>query len=175
LRQADTKTLSKSTICLKLEKISGTIWQLQQLFYLNIESSKVQPNHLEILSISGYVTQLKMDPLPLRPTKGPEQKIKEAIVSFLKDRGWYVLVTHGSMYQSGFPDLYATHPVYKARWIEVKLPDMKGSKFTKAQLKIFPEMSKNGSPIWILTGATENEYKKLFLPENYWQYMLEKS
>lgn len=81
-------------------------------------------------------------------------------------------VVHGSMLQSGFPDLFATHVNYGPRWIEVKLPDMKGSHFTGAQLREFPKFVKAGSPIWILTAATEMEYRKLFKPSNWLEYLM---
>lgn len=79
---------------------------------------------------------------------------------------------HGSVYQSGFPDLYCTHIKYGARLVEVKLPGMKGSKFTPAQLEWFPILHGNGSPIWVLVAANEAEYKKLFQPANLLEYML---
>lgn len=85
-------------------------------------------------------------------------------------KGWYVMVTHGNMYQSGFPDLFACHSTYGQRWIEVKLPNMKGSKFTPAQLRCFPKLCANGSGVWILTAAKESEYEKLFTKFNWWQY-----
>ena len=68
---------------------------------------------------------------------------------------------------SGWPDLYATHFKYGQRWVEVKLPGMKGSTFTSAQLEWFPQMIAHGTPIWILTGATGMEYDKLFRPQNF--------
>jgi len=79
--------------------------------------------------------------------------------------------THGNAYQVGFPDLWATHKTFHERWIEVKLPGMKGSKFTPAQLDVFPKMCKNGSGVWILTGATLTEYMKLFETHNWWHYL----
>lgn len=103
-----------------------------------------------------------MNPKPLRNRKGPEAKIQANIVKMLRFYEWFVMVTHGNMYQSGFPDLYATHSRYGARWIEVKLPEMKGSHFTPAQLDTFPKLEANGALVWVLTGATESEYKKLF-------------
>jgi hypothetical protein len=81
------------------------------------------------------------------------------------------MVTHGNMYQCGFPDLFATHAKYGARWIEVKLPDMKGSHFTQAQLEYFPKLCANGSGVWIMTAATEMEYQLLFAKANWWTYL----
>jgi len=80
-----------------------------------------------------------------------------------------VVRIHGSLFQSGLPDLYATHSRYGPRWIEVKQPI--DFSFTGAQLDRFPKLSANGTKIWILTAATESEYKKLFLPAN-WAFYL---
>lgn len=79
------------------------------------------------------------------------------------------------MYQSGFPDLFATHYSFGGRWIEVKLPGMKGSRFTVAQWEHFPKMIAHGTGIWILTGATLEEYAKLFQPFNAGSYLIEKA
>ena len=89
---------------------------------------------------------------------GPEHKVQQAIIQMLRYKGWYVRVTQGNMYANGWPDLYATHSRYKARWIEVKLPEMKGSRFTAAQLEEFPKFCANGAGVWVLTAATESEY-----------------
>ena len=86
--------------------------------------------------------------------KKPESKIQRKIIEMLVVRGWLVRVMTASETTKGFPDLYATHYKYSQRWIEVKLPEMKGSSFTPAQLEWFPKMVSNGSPIWILTGST---------------------
>lgn len=113
-----------------------------------------------------------MDPIKGgRRKKGPEAVIQQAIIDYLAIKGWYVMVTHGNMYQSGFPDLFACHSVFGQRWIEVKKPDFKGSKFTAAQLECFPKICANGSGVWILTGATEREYNKLFKAANWWVYL----
>lgn len=103
--------------------------------------------------------------------KGPEAKVQLEIIAYLRVRGWHVMVTHGNMYQSGFPDLFCSHSRYGPRWVEVKLPKMKGSKFTPAQLENFPKMVANGAPVWILTGGNEAEYEKLFAACNWWQYL----
>lgn len=105
------------------------------------------------------------------PRRRPEHAIQKAIIRALELRGWFVKSTHGSAFQSGFPDLYATHKLYGARWIEVKLPGMKGSKFTTAQLLTFPKLRANGSGVWILTGASDSELEKLRKPSNLWEYM----
>ena len=111
-----------------------------------------------------------MEPKTFRSKRGPEAKIQDAIINMLRMKGWYVMKTHGSMYQSGFPDLYATNTKYGARWIEVKNKDHYS--FTPAQCDCFPKLSANGTRIWILVGATESEYNKLFGPENWFMYMM---
>lgn len=102
--------------------------------------------------------------------------LQEAWIVFLEARGWFCKPTHGSAWQSGFPDLFISHKSHGPRWVEVKLVDMKGSKFTKAQLAVFPDFIQNGSPIWILTKVCEQEYNKLFTqPEgNYLEYLMMK-
>jgi len=48
---------------------------------------------------------------------------------------------------------------------------MKGSKFTKAQLRDFPKFNNISGGVWVLTAATEEEYQKLFEPANWWLYL----
>lgn len=126
-----------------------------------------------LLSVSPCVKSLsKMKSLtPKRYGKsGPEAKIQESIINFLKIRDWLVQHIHGNAYQSGWPDLWASHSKYGHRWIEVKLPDMIGSQFTPAQLDFFPKLCAHGSGVWVLTSATETEYLKLWKSPNWWTY-----
>lgn len=102
--------------------------------------------------------------------KGPEAAIQDAILKFLRHRGWLCLETHGNMYMHGFPDIYATHSRYRARFIEVKNPE--SYSFTPAQLEFFPKFEANGTGIWILGAATEAEYEKLFAPPNWHIYLI---
>lgn len=99
---------------------------------------------------------------------GPERKIQNDLIDFLKIRDWYVMETHGNMYQRGFPDLFICHYKYGARWVEVK--NAASYSFTPAQLECFPRISQ-GSGVWILVGATETEYNKLFGPANWHVYL----
>jgi len=105
------------------------------------------------------------------PAKGDklESKIQEDIIKMLMVKGWYVMPTHGNMYQRGFPDLWVSHSRYGPRWVEVKRPT--GYKFTPAQLECFPKICANGSDIWILVAATELEYKKIFRKGNWYTYL----
>ena len=112
-----------------------------------------------------------MRPFKAKKKKGPEAIIQEAIIGFLRAREWFVKETHGNMYQMGFPDLYAAHYRYGARWIEVKNPD--SYKFTTAQLEDFPKFTAAKVGIWILVAATESEYEKLFKAANWHHYLPE--
>lgn len=113
-----------------------------------------------------------MQPKRLKPKTGPEARLQKEIKAFLEARGWFVKSLHGGSYQAGFPDLYITHKNYGGKWVEIKLPNMEGSKWTKAQIEVFPKLADNGTPIWVMTGATEFEYRKLSGPENWLEYFL---
>ncbi len=101
--------------------------------------------------------------------KGPEAKIQDDIIKFLRGRGWFVKPTHGNMYQHGLPDLYIVKRRYGSRWVEIKNP--KSFKFTPAQWEDFPQFLANGIGIWVMVAATEEEYQKLFQKPNLWVYM----
>lgn len=111
-----------------------------------------------------------MYPQKIKCKEGPEAAIQADIVKFLRYRGWFVKETHGNLYSHGWPDLYATHSTYRSRWIEVK--NLESYSFTAAQLDAFPKFCANGSPIWILVAATEEEYRKLWLPSNWYFYLM---
>ena len=102
--------------------------------------------------------------------QGPEAKIQAKIIKMLETKGWWVKTTHGNAHTDGWPDLLACHRILGTRWIEVKRPNMQGSKFTKAQLRDFPKLACNGSDVWVLTAATEEEYQKLFREGNWYLY-----
>ena len=108
--------------------------------------------------------------MPIREGKGPERKIQDDIIKFLKIRGWYVKETHGNMYQSGFPDLFITHLQFGHRWCEIKNPLQ--FSFTPAQLEEFPKFCRNGSGVWVLVAAIDFEYKKLWRPPNWTDYLI---
>jgi hypothetical protein len=109
-----------------------------------------------------------MDRPVIRKKKGPEAQIQERLIGFLERREWFVKETHGNMYQSGFPDLWACHKVHGQRWIEVKFAECYS--FTPAQTRDFPIMDKMGVGIWILVDASQSEYNKLFDKPNWYYY-----
>lgn len=116
------------------------------------------------------------DKVLYKQMENPERELQNAWLTFLKGRGWHVVEMHASARFSGFPDLYITHVEYGCKLVEIKLPGMKGSRFTDAQWEKFPLLEKNGSPIWVLTAVCEDEYAKLFTHEkgNLAGYMLQK-
>ena len=95
-----------------------------------------------------------------KPVHGPEWHIQKDVIRFLEARGWNVEHTHGNLYQTGFPDLYAAHKKWGTRWIDCKQP--KKYSFTRAQKQKWPVWEAYGIGIWILTAATQAEYDKLF-------------
>ena len=106
---------------------------------------------------------------PKKPRERPEAKIQAEIKARLESFGWFVRETHGNAYQSGFPDLYATHPRFGQRWIEVK--NSVQYHFTPAQIQCFTTWSGHGIKIWVLCSAQESEIKKLFGPANWHEYL----
>lgn len=102
--------------------------------------------------------------------RNEEEKIQTALESYLRAREWFVKSTHGNQFQSGFPDIYATHEKWGIRWIEVKYPHQ--FSFTAAQNRDFPKFSAHGTGIWILCAATDEEYQRLFKPCNWYEYFV---
>lgn len=101
-------------------------------------------------------------------TRQGEKLIQADLGVFMKARGWYVENTHGNAFQKGFPDMYCIHVDYGARWIDTKVPGK--NSLTKAQRLKWPLWEANGGQIWILTAATEEEYRKLWLPPNWREF-----
>lgn len=100
--------------------------------------------------------------MKIKRNSSPEADLQKLIIDFFEARNWLVREVHGGARNYGWPDLRASHVTYGAKWVEVKLPNMKGSKFTKAQKKWFPQMVKHGDWIWIMTAPNMHEYKQLF-------------
>lgn len=103
-----------------------------------------------------------------RAKHGPEYHIQEALIEYLEDRGWYVKRMIGNAFQSGVPDLYCHHLEWRARWIDVKVEGR--YTFTRQQKIEWPRMEKFGCGIWILTGANQEQYDRLFGPPNWRDY-----
>lgn len=106
----------------------------------------------------------------IKPRHGTEYDIQEELREFLEVRGWLVERFIGNALQKGIPDLYAFHPVWEERWIDVKTPGKYS--FTKAQRIKWPYWETFKCGVYILTAANEEEYAKLFGPPNmrdYWK------
>ncbi len=101
------------------------------------------------------------------PKSGPEALIQNAIIAKLKADDWFCIETYGSLYQSGFPDIFAVHKKHGCKWIECKNP--KKYSFTPAQIRTFPRFSAEGVGIWILTSVSE--IPKLFETANWSSYL----
>lgn len=94
---------------------------------------------------------------------GPEKKGQDKLIAFLQSKGWHVEKLHGGMYQQGFPDLYAIHPIHEDRWIEMKAP---GGKLRKSQKIKFPIWTRYGKQVYVLEGP--EHYARLFKPRGNW-------
>lgn len=103
-----------------------------------------------------------------RSKHGPEWYIQQRLIAYLRDRGWLVEISHGNLYQKGWPDLFIHHPKWGSRWIDVKNPERYN--FTRDQRWKWPLWDQFGVGIWILTDATQEEYDKLFRPPNWRDY-----
>jgi|SRR6516162_5707775 hypothetical protein len=98
---------------------------------------------------------------------GPEAKLRARIVKHLELMGWFVVVTHGSIFQVGLPDLFATHKQWGSRWIEIKRRE--AYVFTPAQKDVFKRLCENGSGVWVM--MDESEYDCLFKPPNWEKFL----
>lgn len=98
-----------------------------------------------------------------------ESAVLSEVIEFLTLRGWYCKRVHGNAMQSGFPDLFCCHVKYGTRWIETKCPP--GHKFMQSQLETFQKFCSNGTGVWVMRAATNDEYLKLFKPPNWWHYL----
>lgn len=114
-----------------------------------------------------------MMPLKLAPntSEGPESIIRGKIITKLEALGWFCKITHGNMYQSGFPDLFCCHLQRGIRLIEVKNP--LAFSFTPAQQIDFPKFKASGVGIWILFSDSDDEIAKLAKPANWQEIFLQ--
>lgn len=103
-----------------------------------------------------------------KPKHGPEYGIQEELREFLEVRGWMVERFANNALQMGIPDLYAHHPTWGGRWIDVKVEGRYS--FTRAQKIKWPQWEKFNCGVWILVAASEAEYAKLMGPPNFRTY-----
>lgn len=99
---------------------------------------------------------------------GPEWKIQQKLIEFLRIRGWLVKPLIGNKFQTGMPDLFCWHRKHGLRLIDVKNPAR--YTFTRAQRHDWPQFAEHGLGVWILTAATQEQYDLLFAPANWQQF-----
>lgn len=110
--------------------------------------------------------------VPKKRSYQPEVKdVVTPLTNLMRGKGWYVKKLHGSMFQSGLPDLFTAHLKFGQRLIECKHPSCCKLEFgglSPSQRASFQELTDYGVQIWILTGP--EEYMKLFEPPNWKTY-----
>ena len=89
----------------------------------------------------------------IRKIEREEMEIQIKIETKLSLLQWYVKRIHGSIYQSGLPDLYLCHVKYGQRWLEIKHPER--YRFTEPQLKEFRLISMRRVGIWVAQAVHE--------------------
>lgn len=125
-----------------------------------------------------------MEPFDPKGGQQNEAKLQKMFIAFLIERGWWIKATHGSVEQSGVPDLFITHPKYGYRWVDMKVRGR--YRITAAQYQDWPQFCRYGSGVWIvslpktLVGSRnhklckeemEREYKQLWEPFNWHTYI----
>jgi hypothetical protein len=101
-----------------------------------------------------------------RSSRQPEAVLQEAIVGFMGQRGWFVQNMHGNAFQKGVPDLYCfQEQLDMHRWVDVKRPEH--HVYTPDQCRVWPGWKPG---VWIMMGATEEWYQKLFEQPNFMEY-----
>lgn len=103
-----------------------------------------------------------------RAKHGPEWYIQRDLMRYMRERGWFIKRMTGNMFQSGVPDLYCFHKQWGERWIDVKNDGR--YTFTEDQKREWPVWEDAGIGIWILVGATQDQYDLLFKPPNFRDY-----
>lgn len=106
-----------------------------------------------------------------RAKHGPEWFIQRDLITYLRARGWHVERMVGNAFQKGIPDINAFRRDVGERWIDVKAPGKYS--FTKEQKRKWPVWESVGRSIWILTGADQENYDKLFGKPNWKDYWKE--
>lgn len=135
-------------------------------YQLNLPKNVISDAHLKLKRAREKAAIHKaVMRVPRNYAQGPEAKIQADILDMLHARGWFAKHLHGNMYQVGMPDIYACRKPSLQRFIEVKNPAR--WKFEQSQLICFKELHDQGVGVWIMFGATDAEYKKLFGKPNF--------
>ena len=96
----------------------------------------------------------------------PEDKLANLLRKLMESSEWCVEKTHGSMYQSGFPDFLCMHLVWGTKWIENKVP---GGRLRPSQISKFLIWEKAGAEIFVCTGP--KDYYKIFEHPNWGEFL----
>lgn len=104
--------------------------------------------------------------LNYKPPRGKKQRDqRNALLNYLRAKGWAVWKLGAGKYVSGWPDYYAFHKTHGSRWIETK---DENEVLTPAQVKRFVQMDKAGVKIFVL--ETWHHYNRLFSAPNWRRY-----
>lgn len=95
-----------------------------------------------------------------------EKEHYKDIRTFMQSKGWLLLKITGSIYQVGYPDVYATHKEHGPRWIETKRPE--SGKLSSEQIEVFTALTAHGAGVWIM--ETVEDYPNLFGRANWWRW-----
>lgn len=110
-----------------------------------------------------------MDYRKPREKKDLESAGSERLRAFMRREGWGTWKTHGNVFQKGWPDIYASHPIHGQRWIETKTID---GRLERTQVDLFAEWARYGVQVWVL--RDEKDYRWLFKQANAWEFGLPK-
>ena len=101
------------------------------------------------------------------PRTQPETIGANRLRNKLLTKGWTIIdKVGGSVYTTGWPDLFCFHPTHGVRWIETKAL---GGKLKPSQVKRFDRWRKAGLGVYVL--ENEKHYYRLFKPPNWENYI----
>ena len=120
------------------------------------------------------LSKLGKKPKPL------ESDLAAKVKKLFESRGWKVINVHGNAFTKGLPDKYCIDVTERAegrtlgqRWVELKRPEV--GRYTKDQLATFPLIEKAGIGVWVMTDATDAQYKMVVSSPPNWRDFLRKS
>lgn len=95
--------------------------------------------------------------------KRVEKTGSDRLRQYMHSQGWFTVKIPGGRFLSGFPDIFATHPLHGIKLIETKVPTR--GKLSDSQKAMFNKLSRHGAKIYIL--HDEKNYDKLFNEPNW--------
>ncbi len=103
-----------------------------------------------------------------RTTTQSEAERQDRVLRYLILRDWQVKITVGTALSYGWPDIYTAHKRHGPRWIEMKKP---GEKLRDTQIDFITQFALVDVGVWVLTEANPTEYRKLFYPPNWHEFI----